>query len=103
MGQGCVRGQGATPTVLAGQQAGQCHCGHGCCPTPPSPSLQGARGRRLAAAAVRIQAAFRGLHARRELVASKAAAIRIQVRWLCEAAWALSGSLASLGVLGSGS
>ncbi|KAL4420012.1 hypothetical protein ABPG75_007110 [Micractinium tetrahymenae] len=43
--------------------------------------LEGARGRRLSVAAVRIQAAWRGMEARRLLRRSRAAAIAIQAAW----------------------
>eukprot|EP00887_Chlorella_sp_A99_P002927 scaffold24.g2927.t1 len=55
--------------------------------------LEGSRGRRLAAAAVRIQAAFRGLHARRELRAVRSAAVRIQSAWRGHRARALAAEL----------
>lgn len=45
------------------------------CPSYP----QGTRGRQLSEAAVRIQAAYRGMHARTQLRTARAAATRIQV------------------------
>ncbi|PSC74954.1 Myosin-J heavy chain isoform A [Micractinium conductrix] len=43
--------------------------------------LEGARGRRLSAAAVRIQAAWRGMEARQTLRRARAAALAIQSAW----------------------
>ncbi|EFN53725.1 hypothetical protein CHLNCDRAFT_25512 [Chlorella variabilis] len=43
--------------------------------------LEGARGRRLSAAAVKVQSAWRGMEARRQLRAARAAAVAIQAAW----------------------
>ncbi|KAI3425379.1 hypothetical protein D9Q98_009143 [Chlorella vulgaris] len=43
--------------------------------------LEGARGRRLATAAVRVQAAWRGMEARRQLREARAAVLAIQAAW----------------------
>lgn len=51
--------------------------------------LQGARGTRLTASAVTIQAAYRGMAARRELRRARAAASKIQVS-TCPAAVSFS-------------
>lgn len=45
--------------------------------------LQGARGTRLSASAVTIQAAFRGMAARKELRRAREAAQKIQVSAAC--------------------